>query len=65
MADTKKHRCGGELLERNVRIDSLRKGIAIVYTMPGWVCSICQQELIDRKALFMLEGVRPTSKTDP
>jgi hypothetical protein len=53
----KKHRCGGALVEREVQVvveDT--PAISIGYTVQGYVCNKCYEQLIDGETALQLQA---------
>ena len=48
MTTTRKHRCGGMLSPSEVDVRSEEGGLTFQYRVPGFVCDVCHEELIDR-----------------
>ncbi len=48
MTTPRKHRCGGTLHPGQVEVRSEEDGLTFRYRLPGFVCDVCHEELIDR-----------------
>lgn len=55
MTVERKHRCGGSLWSREVRVQYERDSMLLVYRVPGLVCDSCQEELIERDTVLAFE----------
>lgn len=61
MTTLRKHRCGGTLQPHQVVVRSEEDGLTFQYRVPGLVCDLCHEELIDRDTASKIErSLTPT-----
>lgn len=55
MTTPQSHRCGGTLYSCQVDVRSEEDGLTFQYRLPGLVCDVCNEELIDRDTAAQIE----------